>query len=137
MVQRSTPLLADAAHLWRHRVCGRWWEDETYVKVAGRWRYVYRAINQFGQAIDMYVSTRRDGGEARVSSPARSATTKVIPIEESFQTAKNEAGLDHYQVRGYRAWYSHITLAMLAAAYLAATRAQETQKGDPHAVMTC
>jgi hypothetical protein len=50
-------------------------------------------------------------------------------IEECFQTAKNEAGLDHYQVRGYRAWYAHITLAMLAAAYLAATRAQEVKRG--------
>ena len=36
-------------------------------------------------------------------------------IEECFQTAKNEAGLDHYQVRTFRAWYAHITLAMLAA----------------------
>jgi SRSO17 transposase len=51
-------------------------------------------------------------------------------IEECFQTAKNEAGLDHYQVRDYRAWYAHITLAMLAAAYLAVTRAQEAKKGD-------
>jgi SRSO17 transposase len=58
-------------------------------------------------------------------------------IEECFQTAKNEAGLDHYQVRGYRAWYSHTTLAMLAAAYLAATRAQETKKGDPQPAATC
>lgn len=52
-------------------------------------------------------------------------------IEECFQTAKNEAGLDHYQVRSWRAWHAHITLAMLAAAYLAATRAQEAEKGDP------
>ena len=51
-------------------------------------------------------------------------------IEECFQTAKNEAGLDHYQVRSWRAWHAHITLAMLAAAYLAATRAQEVEKGD-------
>jgi SRSO17 transposase len=51
-------------------------------------------------------------------------------IEECFQTAKNEAGLDQYQVRDYRAWYAHITLAMLAAAYLAATRVQEAEKGD-------
>jgi SRSO17 transposase len=55
-------------------------------------------------------------------------------IEECFQTAKNEAGLDHYQVRGYRAWYAHVTLAMLAAAYLAATRADEAKKGDPEPV---
>lgn len=51
-------------------------------------------------------------------------------IEECFQTAKNEAGLDHYQVRSWRAWHAHITLAMLAAAYLAATRVQEAEKGD-------
>lgn len=43
-------------------------------------------------------------------------------IEESFQTAKNETGLDHYQVRGYHAWYRHITLSMAAAAFLVITR---------------
>src|SRR5581483_1334145 len=32
-------------------------------------------------------------------------------IEECFQQAKNEAGLDHCQVRGWRAWYAHITLS--------------------------
>ena len=50
-------------------------------------------------------------------------------IEESFQIAKNECGLDHYQVRLYRAWYRHITLAMAALAYLTAVRAQEATKG--------
>jgi SRSO17 transposase len=44
-------------------------------------------------------------------------------VEECFQTAKNEAGLDHYQVRRYDAWYRHATLAMLAHAYLAVTAA--------------
>src|SRR5580693_1715524 len=44
-------------------------------------------------------------------------------VEECFQTAKNETGLDHYQVRRYDAWYRHITLAMLAHAYLAVTAA--------------
>jgi transposase, IS6 family len=39
--------------------------DETYVKVAGRWRYVYRAIDQFGQVVDVYVSPRRDTRAAR------------------------------------------------------------------------
>ncbi|MGP3966053.1 IS701 family transposase, partial [Nonomuraea sp. 3N208] len=45
-------------------------------------------------------------------------------IEECFASAKNETGLDHYQVRRYQAWYRHITLAMLAHAYLAATAAR-------------
>jgi SRSO17 transposase len=56
-------------------------------------------------------------------------------IEESFQTAKGEVGLDHYQVRRYHAWYRHITLAMLAHAFLTVTRAAAT---DPKArAQTC
>lgn len=51
-------------------------------------------------------------------------------VEECFQTAKGECGLDHYQVRLYRAWYRHITLAMAALAYLTAIRAQEAAKGE-------
>jgi IS6 family transposase len=58
-VVRFTPLLADAARPCRHAAGSRWWVDETYVKVAGRWRYVYRAIDQFGQVIDVYVSHGR------------------------------------------------------------------------------
>jgi SRSO17 transposase len=53
-------------------------------------------------------------------------------VEETFQFAKNETGLDHYQVRTYTAWYRHITLSMLAAAFLAATARAErelSQKG--------
>jgi SRSO17 transposase len=44
-------------------------------------------------------------------------------VEECFQTAKTEIGLDHYQVRRYDAWYRHITLALLAHAYLSVTAA--------------
>ncbi len=44
-------------------------------------------------------------------------------VGECFQTAKNETGLDQYQVRRYDAWYRHVTLAMLAHAYLAVTAA--------------
>ena len=64
-VQRFTPLLADAARPYRHSVGDRWFVDETYVKVAGRWRYVYRAVDQHGQIIDVFVSPRRDTRSAR------------------------------------------------------------------------
>jgi hypothetical protein len=53
-------------------------------------------------------------------------------VEETFQFAKNETGLNHYQVRRYDAWYRHITLSMLAAAFLAVTARTEQfhdQKG--------
>jgi SRSO17 transposase len=42
-------------------------------------------------------------------------------VEDCFAEAKNETGLDHYQVRLYQAWYRHITLSMLAHAFLAVT----------------
>jgi SRSO17 transposase len=84
----------------------------------------------------------------RCAGPAATPLRELIrvagtrwAIEECFQTAKNEAGLDHYQVRTFRAWYAHITLAMLAAGWLAVTRADEhqadrAQKGDPGSVVT-
>jgi len=50
-------------------------------------------------------------------------------IEECFQAAKNECGLDQYEVRRYVGWYQHITLAMLAHAFLAATAHQAGEKG--------
>jgi SRSO17 transposase len=57
-------------------------------------------------------------------------------IEESFQTAKGEVGLDHYQVRRYDAWYRHITLACFAHAYLTVTRAATSgeKRGSPISV---
>jgi SRSO17 transposase len=58
-------------------------------------------------------------------------------VEESFQTAKGEVGLDQYQVRRYDAWYAHITLAMLAAAFLVGTRALEAAKGAPATASPC
>jgi len=80
-VQRFTPLLAEAARPCRHAVGDRWFVDETYVRVAGRWRYVYRAIDQFGQVIDVFVSLRRDITAARRFFERAIATTKVAPVE--------------------------------------------------------
>ena len=59
-VQRFTPLLVDAARPCRHSVGDHWFVDETYVKVSGSWRYAYRAVDQYGQVIDVYLSKKRD-----------------------------------------------------------------------------
>ena len=64
-VQRFTPLLVEAARPCRHSVGGRWFVDETYVKVSGSWRYVYRAVDQYGQVIDVFLSKKRDLKAAR------------------------------------------------------------------------
>jgi transposase, IS6 family len=64
-VQTFTPEFIDAARPSRHSVGDRWFVDETYVKVAGRWTYLYRAVDQHGQVIDVLVSKRRDRAAAR------------------------------------------------------------------------
>jgi transposase-like protein len=80
-VQRFTPLLADAARFARHAPGGRWYVDETYVKVNGVWRYVYRAVDQYGQVIDVLVSGRRDAAAARRFFRRALSALKVAPTE--------------------------------------------------------
>ncbi len=80
-VQRFTPLLADAARFTRRAPGDRWFVDETYVKVNGVWRYVYRAIDQYGQVIDVLVSARRDAAAARRFFTRALKALKTVPVE--------------------------------------------------------
>jgi transposase-like protein len=80
-VLRFTPLLAEAARPCRHAVGQRWEVDETYVKVAGTWRYVYRAIDRSGQVIDVFVARQRDVKSARWFFERAIATTRIRPVE--------------------------------------------------------
>jgi transposase, IS6 family len=64
-VLRFTPEFIEAARLCRHAPGDRWFADETYVKVSGRWAYLYRAVDQHGQVIDVLRSARRDLAAAR------------------------------------------------------------------------
>ena len=52
-------------------------------------------------------------------------------IEECFEEAKGQVGLDQYEVRKWDGWYRHITLAMLAHAYLAVIRHHATARACP------
>jgi transposase, IS6 family len=65
-VRRFTPEFIQAARLCRHAPGDRWSAGETYVKVAGRWTYLYRAIDQHGQVIDVLLSARRELAAARL-----------------------------------------------------------------------
>ncbi len=64
-------------------------------------------------------------------APACTALAELVRVAgtrraagECFQAAKNQTGLDHYQVRRYDAWYRHATLSMLALAFLQVCAAQ-------------
>jgi SRSO17 transposase len=66
-----------------------------------------------------------------VSGPEKTSLEEIVrvagtrwAIEESFDSAKGEVGLDHYEARSWDGWYRHITLAMFAHAYLTVVRAR-------------
>ena len=119
-MQRFTPILIDAARPCRHSVGDRWFVDETYVKVAGIWRYVYRAVDQHGQVIDMYVSKRRNipaatrffEGALVAHERPREVTTdlaapllividELIPdaVHDTAQYANNRVECDHGRLK--------------------------------------
>ena len=63
---KLTPTLAEELRRRRHGKVGRsWYVDETYLKVAGRWCYVYRAIDSSGALVDVLFSERRDMAAAK------------------------------------------------------------------------
>jgi len=85
-VQRFTQLFADAARPLRHATGDRWFVDETYVKVAGRWRYLYRAVDQYGQVIDVLLSQQRHTPAARRFF-TRALAHRPTPVEVTTDKA--------------------------------------------------
>jgi IS6 family transposase len=70
-----------AARARQHVVGDRWHVDETYVKVGGAWRYLFRAIDHFGQVIDVFLSPRRNREAARRFFARAIDRTRVSPVE--------------------------------------------------------
>ena len=59
-VQHYAPILNERLRRERRRPNGSWRVDETYVRVAGTWAYLYRAIDSTGDTIDFMLSPKRD-----------------------------------------------------------------------------
>ena len=85
-VQTFTTEFIDAARPARHAAGDRWFVDETYVKVAGRWTYLYRAVDQHGQVVDVYISLRRNAAAARVFF-TRALRYARVPVEVTTDRA--------------------------------------------------
>jgi transposase-like protein len=80
-VQRFAPEFAEAARARQHLVGDRWHVDETYLKVNGTWRYLFRAMDQFGQVIDVFLSPRRNAKAARSLFKRAIDRTRISPAE--------------------------------------------------------
>src|SRR6266542_3697307 len=93
-VQRFLPLFGEAARKHRDPVGPDWRGDETYARIRGRWHYIYRAIDEHGQIVDVYVSPTRDTIAARTfferaiacsgTTPVGSSPTRPLPIRQRW-----------------------------------------------------
>ena len=95
-VQRYAPELNKRIRRKVKPTNGSWRTDETYVRVAGRWTYLYRAVDSTGATIDFLLSETRDMGAARrffqraLAAPGRPRPrvitwTEILPIQPSFR----------------------------------------------------
>ena len=87
-VQRFLPLFVEAARPHRTPVGARWRADETYCRLNGRWAYLYRAIDQDGQIVDVYCSARRNAAAAEAFFERAMASTGVTPERVTTDKAK-------------------------------------------------
>ncbi len=78
-VQAFTPRFIEAARKHHFPVGTRWWVDETLLKIGGRWRYVFRCLDEHGQIVDVYLSNRRDAGSAHAFFERALASSNGAP----------------------------------------------------------
>jgi putative transposase len=95
-VLKYSPQLAEAFHRRKRPVWMSWRMDETYIRVKGEWRYLYRAVDKHGQTIDFLLTEQRDQEAVlRFLKKAirRHGVPEKIPIDGS---AANEAAIKRF-----------------------------------------
>jgi transposase-like protein len=86
-VQTFTPRFIEAARAHRAPVTRTWYVDETLLKIGGRWRSVFRAIDEDGQIVDVYLSDHRDAASARAFFAQALAATETRPVRVTSDKA--------------------------------------------------
>src|SRR6266581_936266 len=95
-VIKYSPQLEEAFHRHKRPVWVSWRMDETYIKVKGEWRYLYRAVDKQGQTIDFLLTKERDEQAAKrflTKAIRRHGVPEKITIDGS---AANEAAIKSY-----------------------------------------
>src|SRR5215471_6416628 len=95
-VIKYSPQLEEAFHRRKRPVWASWRMDETYLKVKGEWRYLYRAVDKMGQTIDLLLTEQRDEQAAKrflIKAIRRHGGPEKITIDGS---AANKAASTSY-----------------------------------------
>jgi len=93
-VLEYAPLLEEKSRKYKKQVHSSWRMDETYIKVKGRWRYLYRAVDKYGKTVDFMLRARRDKSAALKffrKAMLQNIKPKKVNIDKS---GSNKAALD-------------------------------------------
>ncbi|MET9869565.1 IS701 family transposase [Streptomyces sp. NPDC006386] len=140
--QGRTPVRADVL---ADRLPASAWQRQSAGAGAKGPRYYDWAWIHIGTGVHRHLLIRRNRTTSELAfylcwSPTQVTLPELVrvagvrwSVEECFQAAKSQVGLDHYQVRHWTSWHRHITLAMLALAFLTALAADAnpTRPADP------
>ena len=91
-VVRYSPQIAAQAHMRKRRTANSWRVDETYIKVRGKWTYLYRAVDRDGKTLDFMLSERRDLPAARRFF-RKAIATNGVPDRVVIDSGANLTGL--------------------------------------------
>jgi putative transposase len=95
-VLKYSSQLEEVFHRRKRLVWRSWRMDETYIRVKGEWRYLYRAVDTHGQTIDFLLTEQRDQ-EAALRFLKKAIRRHGVPEKITIDgSAANEAAIQHY-----------------------------------------
>ena len=92
-VFKFSPEIEKNMHKRKRQVCSSWRMDETYIKVGGKYRYLYRAVDKFGNTVDFLLTKRRMRGSAQLflrKAIGNNGKPRVVNIDKS---GANKSGI--------------------------------------------
>jgi len=116
-VVKYSPAIAKTAQTRKHSTAGSWRMDETYIKVKGKWMYLYRAVDKYGKTLDFMLSRQRDNAAARRFFKRAISTNGVPERIVIDKSGANLAGLQRINV-GLKFSQTHRPIEILRVKYL-------------------
>lgn len=100
-VLHYAPLLEQKARRYKNPVHRSWRMDETYIKIKGNWRYLYRSVDKYGKTIEFMVSKKRDGAAAKAFF-RKAFRHNRMPVRVNIdKSGANKAALEHFNKPGF------------------------------------
>ena len=100
-VLHYAPLLERKARKYKRPVHRSWRMDETYIKIKGKWRYLYRAVDKYGKTVDFMVSKKRDGAAAKAFFRKAFRHNRMPYRINIDKSGANKAALDRFNKPGF------------------------------------